>query len=121
MPTTAKGHILVIAPDFDLRRSLAFALEAEGYAVTARAEIDIAAMPADRQYDCTVIDHAAVLQSAYVIAFCERARPVILLSNSPMAWLSEYVAVTVELPVPGGALSAAIQSAVLSRSGVVVP
>jgi len=121
MPTTVRGHILVVAPDIDLRRSLAFALEAEGYEVTARAELDVASMPADGPYDCAVIDHASVLQSADAMAFCARSRPVILLSNSPMAWLSEWVAVTVELPVPGGALSAAIQAAMLSRLGAVVP
>ena len=122
MPITAKGHILVIAPDIDLRRSLEFALEAEGYAVAARPQIDVALLSAGARFDCTVLDHGAVVAPpSALIDFCVRAQPIVLLSNSAILWLSEWIAVTVEKPTPGGALSAAIQSAMLSRSVADVP
>lgn len=118
----ANGRILVIAPEVDMRRSLVFALEAEGYAVTARAELDTVQFSTDPHYDCTVLDQKAVTGSAEeVIDFCERARPVVLLSDGPIAWLSDSIAQVVETPTPGSALSSAIRRAVLLGSDTESP
>lgn len=115
MQTTVKGHILVIAADSDLRRSLEFALEADGYIVTAWSKLYITMLTSDLAFDCTVLDHGALtVPPGEVIEFCIRARPIVLLSNSEIFWLSEWIAGSVEKPTPGGALSAAIQSAMLS-------
>ncbi len=111
MPNHSEGRILIIAPDRDLRRSLEFALEAEGYVVVARPAIDSGMFSDGGRFDCTVLDHAATRQPMdAVIAFCARARPIVLLSNRVIPWLAEWVAVTVEKPSPGSALSVAIQS-----------
>lgn len=117
MSTIAKGHILVIAPDSDLRRSLEFALEADGYVVTAWPSLDITQLRPGVAFDCTVLDHGALTAPpGDVVNFCIRARPVVLLSNSEIFWLSEWIVETVEKPTPGDALSAAIRAAMRPNS-----
>ena len=108
MPT---GRILVIAPNSDLRRSLAFALEAEGYVVTTHAGIPGA--NASRGYDCVVLDHKATGGSREpILSFCRASRPVLLLSGSPQSWLSGEVFSVVHTPASGDAFLEAVRSAV---------
>jgi DNA-binding response OmpR family regulator len=67
-------RVLVIAADPDLRRSLQFALEAEGYLVTWRADLSGDDQPGS--FDCTVIDHHCVGDDHLrAVAFCRRFRP----------------------------------------------
>ncbi len=89
--------VLVIAADADLRRSLVFALEAEGYQVTAQPNIGSArALPA-RRFDCTVLDHSAASGSpaAEIAAFSAANGPVVLLAEHSLpdspAWLAGFV------------------------------
>jgi hypothetical protein len=58
MPVSVSSTVLVVAPDADLRRSLAFMLSAEGYGVLACD----AWPPQDGQlaFDAVVIDHSAL-------------------------------------------------------------
>jgi DNA-binding NtrC family response regulator len=108
----AKGRILVIAPEADLRRSLEFALEAEGYLVDSQSSIDATETGPAGPYDCTVLDERAVtLAASDILAFCMRAGPVVLLSNFPIAWLSGKIAGRVEKPTLGRELSVAVMAA----------
>ena len=106
-------RILVVAPDLDLRRSLDFALGAEGYAVTSRASI--AAPEITHDFDCTVVDHHALGDDKPVAqAFLRAFAPSILLANKA----HEFSAIafrTVLKPHLGPALIAAIREAIEAR------
>ena len=105
----AASRILVIAPELDMRHSLQFVLEAEGYTVTPRPRIDHEGERADGHFDVTVIDHRALAGPQHrAIEYCESRRPVVLLSSRPIAWLSAHVAHHVEKPVTGDAVVAAV-------------
>ena len=107
-------RILVVAPDFDLRRSLQFALEAEGYAVTWRASIGATEMP--YAFDCTVVDHHALgNDKALAWAFLRAFEPTILLANAPHD-LSSAAFRTVLKPHLGAALTSAIHDALEARA-----
>lgn len=106
-------RVLIIAADADLRRSLQFALEAEGYKVTCRASIGAHELP--RDYDCTVIDHHVLgkdreLAAGYITTFA----PVVLLANTSQHALSPWAFRTLMKPLLGPALSIAISDAVAS-------
>jgi len=105
----ANGRLLVVAPENDLRRSLVFALGAEGYAVTVLDAPPPLQWLADNRFDCTVLDqHALTGAREDDIAFCTRAQRVVLLASRVHPWLVEWVTEIVELPPAGEALSAAI-------------
>jgi len=106
-------RVLVIAPDLDLRRSLQFALEVEGYDVTWRASIAATELPHD--YDCTVVDHHALGNDrAAAETFLRAFRPSILLANKPHD-LSAAAFRTILKPHLGAALTGAIREAIETR------
>ena len=108
----ASARLLIVAPDTDLRRSLAFALETEGYAVTIRDLPPPRAWLASNRFDCTILDQKSLVGADYeAIAFCIKAHPVVLLANKPHPWLVEWVAEVVDLPLAGNAVSAAVSHA----------
>jgi DNA-binding NtrC family response regulator len=110
----ARGRILVVAPYEALRRSLAFALEAEGYEVTSRDELPYHAWVAEKAFDATVLDQRALIGADYEsIAFCVKAHPVVLLATRPHPWLVEWVSDVVETPVIGNAVATALDRAIL--------
>ena len=114
-----QGRILVIAPNSDLRRSMAFALEVEGYVVTTHAAIP--GSDASRGYDCVVLDHkAAAGAREATLQFCRSSWPVLLLAGTPQRWLSDEVFDVVQTPLSGDALLQAVRSAVWAdgRPGV---
>jgi hypothetical protein len=100
------GRLLLVAPDTDLRRSLAFALEVEGFALT---ECDTPPSPAWLQanrFGCTIVDQKAFTGEQYeAIAFCIKAHPVVLLASKPHPWLVEWVAEIVDLPLTENAVN----------------
>lgn len=105
------GRILVIAPNPDFRRSIAFALEAEGYAVTARG--DLGHRDPALTFDAVVLDHkAAKGPHDTVLAFCRDLKPVVLLAGTPQPWLVGDVFRAVQTPLVNGALSQAVADAV---------
>lgn len=106
------AKILVIAPNPDLRRSVSFALEAEGLVVTSHAVL--LAPDEGRGYDCVVLDHRAVdtVPREAALDFCTRAPHVVLLAGKPEPWLASKVFRVVETPQLGGALSAAVHAAI---------
>jgi DNA-binding NtrC family response regulator len=103
-------RILLVAPDSDLRKSLEFALQAEGYEVTSRASIGARERPG--AYECTVIDHHALgNNSAAAADFCSVFAPVILLTNHPGHPLAPLAFRTLLKPLLGAALIGAVRDA----------
>jgi CheY-like chemotaxis protein len=102
-------RVLVIAADADLRRSVQFALEAEGYVVTCRASLAAHELPQD--FDCTVVDHHVLGSEQRAAAFFQAFSPVILLANTAPHPLSPWATRTLLKPMLGPALSAAIRDA----------
>ena len=103
------ARILLIAPDSALRRSLEFALGAEGHDVTSRVGIAAHEWPA---YDCTVLDqHATGNNEAEAAAFCTIFAPVILLTNQLPHPLASAAFRTLLKPLLGAALIQAIEEA----------
>lgn len=113
----ASGHILVVAPNSDLRASLVFALEAEGYQVTANEALPDFSWVASQGFDCAVLDQRALSGPEYEsIAFCVKAYPVVLLAARPFPWLVEWVSQIVDMPAIGNAMSAAVREAIHVRA-----
>jgi hypothetical protein len=111
----AIGRILIVAPDLDLRRSLEFALEAEGYDVRSCRTIGDEDHP--EAYDCTVLDHRAIPGPApEMLAYCRRARPFVLLAGAHLPWLAQEAYAIVQKPLLGAPLSGAVRDAIAARS-----
>ena len=107
------GRLLVVAPDTDLRGSLVFALEAEGFDVTARDTLPNMSWMTQRRFDSTVLDQKALTGEAYEsIAFCIKAHPVVLLAARPHQWLTEWVSQVVVTPAADDALQTAVKLAI---------
>jgi hypothetical protein len=110
------GQILVIAPSADLRHSLRFALEAEGYGVTVR-ENTSGGLPPRIPYDCIVLDHhAAEADSEAARRLAIAFQPMVLLANSPSHPLSSLMFRTLLKPMLGPALANAVKDAVETRA-----
>lgn len=110
------GHLLVIAPDADLRQSLRFALEAEGHTVVACADIDHVIGEPD-SFDCVVLDHhGADAATAVASAFFGTFRPIILLANESGHPLSDASVRTIVKPRLGPFLAQAVNQAIATRS-----
>jgi len=104
------SRILLIAPDSELRRSVEFALGAEGHDVTCRASIAAHERP---DYDCTVIDqHALGNDRKAASTFCSIFSPVILLASQTSHPLSPDVFRTLLKPQLGPALVGAVADAI---------
>lgn len=110
----ASGRLLVIAKSSDLQRSLVFALEAEGFEVTAHDEQPSISWLAEHPFDCAVVEQKSLTGEPYeCIAFCIKAHPVVLLAAQPHKWLVEWVAQVVETPsVSDTALTSAVRLAI---------
>ncbi len=108
------ARVLLIAADPELRRSLQFAFEAEGYAVSWRTRLGSDVRPQD--FDCTVIDDDGLgVDKAAAVAFFETFTPVVLLADTVPHSLSPWAFLTVEKPMLGAALARAVQQAVATR------
>ncbi len=108
----SSGRLLLVAPDADLRRSLAFALEVEGFSITVRDQPPSRAWLQANRFACTVVDQKALAGEPYeAIAFCIKAHPVVLLTSKPHPWLVEWVAEIVDLPLSENAVTTAIRQA----------
>ena len=105
------SKVLIIAPGLDLRKSLQFALDAEGHSVVVRDGFhDADGLPED--FDCVVLDHhAAQGHLALAAAFVEQAAPVILLANTDTHPLAAHSFRCVTKPFLGANLSKAIADA----------
>jgi len=104
------ARILLIAPDSALRRSLEFALGAEGHNVTSRVSIGAHETP---RYDCTVLDqHATGNNEAEAATFCAVFYPVILLTSHASHPLAPAAFRTLLKPLLGAALIDAVDAAI---------
>lgn len=110
---TASTLVLVIAPDKDFRRSLEFALEAEGFAVDPHASISHAFLSSRVEVaDCAVVDDTAVEDWQMAKEEFRRfARPVVLLAGRirPIPYLPFTTIVT--KPFLGNPLIEAVREA----------
>ena len=107
------GRLLIVALDPDFRGSLVFALEAEGFEVTARDELPTMAWMTPRRFDCCVLDQKALTGEAYEsIAFCIKAHPVVLMAARPHPWLTEWCSQVVVTPSEDDALQMAVRVAI---------
>jgi DNA-binding response OmpR family regulator len=103
------ARILLVAPDSALRKSLEFALGAEGHDVTTRASVGAHERPG---YDCTVLDqHATGNDGPAAAAFCANFAPVILLTNDLSHPLAAVAFRTLLKPLLGAALIHAVDAA----------
>ncbi|UJW85658.1 hypothetical protein [Devosia sp. SL43] len=106
----ASGHLLIVAPDIDLRRSLEFLLEAAGYTVSSHAAL--ASRLSKETFDCTILDHGALPGSEQEMP--ERYRtsgPIILLAGAPSPVLEAQAFRVVRKPLLGEPLLAAVAQA----------
>jgi len=105
-------HVLIVAPDTDLRRSMQFALEVDGYHVTGRASLaEVNVRPED--VDCVILDHhMADLRLNEARSFCARFEPVVLLANTATHPLASAAFRTLLKPQLGPSLSRAVSDAV---------
>lgn len=104
------ARILVVAPNSDFRHSLQFALESEGYEVTATESL---ANSATTEAEVTVIDHHALGKDQdAAIAFVTAHQPVVLLANARAHALSPWAFRTVMKPMLGDSLSGAVRQAI---------
>ncbi|MEQ1769527.1 MAG: hypothetical protein ABL879_06765 [Devosia sp.] len=95
-----------------MRNSLQFALEAEGYVVDWRTELDGHDTAAAEQ-DCVVLDHHSAADDwAKAELFCIQQGPVVVLSNQPGHPLEKVAFRTVLKPMLGPAVVAAVEAAV---------
>lgn len=103
--------VVVVAPDKDFRRSLEFALEAEGFAVDAHASISNAfASLRARQAGCVVVDDAAIEDWGLVEGqFRRLARPVILLASKAPPLVDQAFTATLTKPFLGTPLIDAVR------------
>lgn len=112
----AAAHLLVVAPDADMRASLVFALEADGYEVTALDTLPTMDWLAGHRFDCCLLDQKALTGRAHEsIAFCIKAHPVVLIAGRPHPWLVEWCAQVVVTPSADDALQMAVQLAIQAR------
>jgi hypothetical protein len=109
-----RKSLQVVAVDDDFRQSIVFILTTEGYLVTSFAEIPEGT---GGGYDATVLDHRAARgkPQSMVASFCKQASPVVLLGAAPAEWLADLAYRLVRLPLPGGALVAAVREATPCR------
>jgi len=106
------GRLLVVAADADVRQSLVFALETEGFTVTPSAELPTRAWLRENKFDCTVLDQRVLRGEPYEsVAFCIASHPVVLLAAKPFGWLLEWVSQVVETPVVEDRLLQAVHAA----------
>jgi hypothetical protein len=104
-------QILVLVPDEDLRRSIAFVLEAEGFAVFSSSHIpDASSGLLTGAGGCAVVDETVLLAEGAADRLARLCRPIILLTNR--AFLSGPLSIhtTIMKPLLGRGLVDAVVS-----------
>jgi hypothetical protein len=106
------GRLLLVAPETDLRHSLVFALETDGFSVTLRDAPPTLSWLAQNHFDCTIVDQKAFTGAVHEnIAFCVKAHPVVLLAAQPHTGLLPWVAQAIDLPLDGSDVTSAVRHA----------
>jgi CheY-like chemotaxis protein len=115
---TAAVLVLVVAPDKDFRRSLEFALEAEGFVVDAHATTSNA-FDSQRAHeaDCAVVDDAAIDDWRTADQEFRRfRRPVVLLVGKIRPMPDLLFATILTKPFLGNPLIEAVRDAVMGSA-----
>lgn len=107
-----RRRLLIIAPDRDLRRSLEFLLEAAGYAVTSRDDIN--SFPRSQSFDCTVLDHRAIARPESITELQAHSGPIILLAGDTLPWREDQAFIVLRKPLLGEPLIVAVEAALRS-------
>ena len=109
--------VLVVAPDPGFRRSIEFALEAEGYGVDSRAQLsDGTTSPAASLVCCAVIDEDATEGGADAWKFLWHfPKPIVLLVDRPWSLPEPDGMKVLVKPLLGNALVEAVRH-VVARS-----
>lgn len=101
--------ILIVVPEEDLRRSIVFALEAEGLDVVTCAGLeDILSLPRLARADCMIVDDKALPTSSGYGGLPNLAMPVVLLADTVPETCPEWVDVTLLKPLLGRSLVDAV-------------
>lgn len=110
------AKVLVIAPDKDLRRSIAFLLEAEGYDVSAHATVPLPDAAETGRRHCAVVDEDATVGEPDAWDRLGSVADTIVLLRDRTRELPANLAIhTVEKPFLGQNLVLAVRSALLQR------
>ena len=105
------SQVVVVAPDYGLRRSLEFALEVEGFAVLAFDDVNAAlASPRAAEGSCVVVDEEALLNDPFAMAAVRRFHKPVLLLVDRSRPVPDAIGIRVlQKPVIGNALIRAIK------------
>lgn len=109
---SSPNQVLVVAPDYGLRRSLEFALEVEGFTVVSYEGLTAAlASPSEAVDACIVVDEEAIANDPFAIAALRQfKRPILLLTDGSRPIPGPPVARSLRKPVLGNALIRAVRS-----------
>lgn len=115
---TSGRKVLVVVPNEELRRSIEFTVEAEGYAVDSHQELaTVIADGSSHGFDCAVIDEDAVdAAQRNLVEFARLAgseRPVVVLADRLAVLVSSLPFRLLRKPLLGAALVEAILPAVV--------
>src|SRR5688572_3333385 len=110
-PLSNPFRVLVVAPDYGLRRSLEFALEVEGLAVLSFDDVNAAlASPSTATGSCFVVDEEALLNHPLAMAVVrEFHKPVLLLVDRSRSMPDVLGVRVLRKPLLGNALITAIR------------
>lgn len=101
--------ILIVVPEDDLRRSIVFALEAEGLDVVTCARLeDIRSLPRLARADCMIVDDKALRTASGYGGLAELAMPVVLLADTVPDTRPAGIDVTLLKPLLGRSLVDAV-------------
>lgn len=111
------GRVLVVAPDHDLRHSLAFALDAYGYSVVA--EEAWPREPGAERFDCVILDEHVLSEPAVRPhgLFAVRG-PIVLLAYSGAALSQGWFDTILAMPLKGEAVVEAVVAVMARHSAL---
>jgi DNA-binding response OmpR family regulator len=113
--------ILIVVPEEDLRRSIVFALEAEGLDVVTCARLeDLLSLPRLALADCMIVDDKAFRISNGCGGLAQLAMPVVLLADTVPDTCPAWVDAVLMKPLLGRSLVDAVV-AQLARHHLALP
>jgi FixJ family two-component response regulator len=106
-------NVLVVAPDTQLRRSITFLLEAEGYEVTAYDRVPASDMAPKPRRSCAIVDEAALADGEDIWDRLGRiAETLVMLVSSGVMPPTTFLVRPVEKPLLGQSLVEAVGKAI---------
>lgn len=111
MDVKSPESVLVIASDDTLRRSLAFLLEAEGYAVSSHDRMPLGLAPGEQRSRCVIVDEGSLGAGTWE-RLAELADAIVVLLSRARELPPGRIH-TVEKPLLGDDLVAAVEAALV--------